>query len=327
MSPAPSTSEIVSASVPDLRRRMQDFLAKPGRGRYLALARRLRRVWPEMPIPLRLPFGAWWLAEASALDHELMLDGFEGPETHFVSRVLRPGMTVLDIGAHHGLYTLLASKRVGNAGRVIAFEPSGRERKRLKRHLRVNGCANVSVEEVALGDCSGEVNLFVVEGRDDWCNSLRAPAVTGRTQIVRVEVRTLDEVLETLRVSSVDFIKLDVEGAELSLLRGACQLLRSEWRPAILAEVQDIRTEPWGYAAREIVGYLKNANYRWFGVTADGALRRVSTEQRWYDANLVALPEERSACFEKLFAEEEVSERMVPISRGREPGERHQVLG
>jgi FkbM family methyltransferase len=327
MSPALPTSEIVSASAPELRKRMRDFLAKPSRGKYLTLARLLRRIWPKVPIPLRLPFGAWWLAEASALDHELMLGGFEGAETRFVARVLRHGMTVLDIGAHHGLYTLLASKRVGRGGRVIAFEPSGRERQRLLRHLRVNRCANVTVEEVALGDCAGEVNLFVVEGRDDWCNSLRAPAVTARTQIVRVEVRTLDEMLKRLGISSVDFIKLDVEGAELNLLRGACALLRSEWRPAILAEVQDIRTEPWGYAAREIIGYLKNARYRWFGITPDGSLRSVSTEERWYDANLVALPEERSSCFEKLFVEEEVRQRPISISYSRDLDESQQVRG
>src|SRR5450432_901307 len=311
MSPAQSVSETTDTSAATVRQRVRDFLAKPIPGKYLGIARRVHRAWPRMPIPLRLPFGAWWLAEDSALDQELMQNGFEGAEMRFTERVLRPGMTVLDIGAHHGLYTLLASKRVGAVGRVIAFEPSGRERKRLIRHVWVNRCANVSVERMALGDCAGEAGLFVVEGQQDWCNSLRAPAVEGRTQTIRVEVRTLDEVLERLGISSVDFIKLDVEGAELSFLRGASALLRSEWRPAILAEVQDMRTEPWGYAAREIVGYLKNAEYRWFGITADGSLRHVSTNERWYDANLVALPEERMACFESLFVEEDALRRTI----------------
>jgi hypothetical protein len=125
----------------------------------------------------------------------------------------------------------------------------------------------------------------------------------------------------------VDFIKLDVEGSELSLLRGVCALLRSEWRPAILAEVQDIRTEPWGYAAREIVGYLKNARYRWFGIMPDGSLRSVSTEERWYDANLVALPEERSAGFENLFVEEEAQQPTVSILHGKDLDDRQQVRG
>src|SRR5579863_892520 len=90
-----------------LAARSRRFLAKSGRMRYVALANRLRRLAPALPVPLRLPFGAWWLAQHSALDRELIYDGFETAEAAFIARFLRPGMTVLDVGAHHGLYTLL----------------------------------------------------------------------------------------------------------------------------------------------------------------------------------------------------------------------------
>jgi FkbM family methyltransferase len=190
--------------------RVRRFVAKPARMRYVALANRVRRVVPSLKMPLRLPFGAWWLAEHSALDRELIYDGFETAEAAFVARFLRPGMTVLDVGAHHGLYTLLASKCVGRGGRVIAFEPSSRERRRLARHLRVNRCRNVEVRPFALGDRAGEADLYVVEGAHDWCNSLRAPNIEERTSKVRVEVRRLDDVLEGIRWPRVDFIKLDV---------------------------------------------------------------------------------------------------------------------
>ena len=207
-----------------LPRRIQRFLRQPARTQYISLAQHARTVFPEMPIPLRLPFGAWWLAEKGALDHEVIWDGFESAETEFVGRLLRPGMTVLDIGAHHGMYTLLASKRVGRKGRVIAFEPSPRERRRLLRHLRINGCSNVFVEPLALSDHAGEADLFLVEGRQDWCNSLRPPEVDERSCVVRVEVRPLDDVLSALGIARVDFIKLDVEGAELSFLHGASRV-------------------------------------------------------------------------------------------------------
>ena len=97
--------------------RVWRFLQSALRRKYLTLAMRMRRVLPEMPIPLRLPFGAWWLAEHSALDQELMFNKFEDGEMSLVERLLRPGMTVLDGGAHHGLYTLLLSKRVGKRAR------------------------------------------------------------------------------------------------------------------------------------------------------------------------------------------------------------------
>jgi FkbM family methyltransferase len=283
----------LDAQAGTFKARVRRFLAKPARMRYVALANRLRRLVPSMRMPLRLPFGAWWLAEHSALDRELIYDGFETAESAFVARFLRPGMTVLDVGAHHGLYTLLASKCVGRSGRVIAFEPSSRERRRLARHLRVNRCGNVEVRPFALGDRAGEADLYLVEGAHDWCNSLRAPNVEERTSKVRVEVRSLDDVLEGINWPRVDFIKLDVEGAELSFLYGARRMLRSDVRPAILVEVQDVRTAPWGYAAREIVRFLAESGYSWFALADDGSLESVSSELPSYDGNLVALPQER----------------------------------
>jgi FkbM family methyltransferase len=279
-----------------LAQRVQRFLRRPAREKYVSLAQRARRVFPEMPIPLRLPSGAWWLAKKSALDGELLQGdaarggGFERAEMQFVERLLRPGMTVLDVGAHHGLYTLMASKRVGARGRVIAFEPSPRERVRLARHLRINRCRNVKIAPFALGEREDEADLFLVEGAHDWCNSLRLPVVEEQTCTARVEVRRLDDVLKQMGIEQVDFLKLDVEGAELGVLRGAEKLLHGAARPAILIEVQDLRTRPWGYAAREIVEYLSRAGYWWFTLDSDGCLRAAPLDLPVYDSNLVALP-------------------------------------
>ena len=284
-----STNLSGSSSVSE---RLRVFWRLPLIEKYLRVALRTRRVFRKMPIPIRLSFGAWWVVEGSALDHELMTNGFETAETQFVQRFLRPGMTVLDLGAHHGLYTLLASKLVGRKGRVIAFEPSPKERKRLAKHIWLNGADNVRVEAQALGAESGEADLFLADGANDWCNSLRRPAESAG-QTVRVQVRRLDDVVSQLGLSRLDFIKMDVEGAELDALRGATRILSGAARPVVLAEVYDIRTGPWGYAAREIVRFLAALNYRWFAVHEDGTLELVSVEQNSYDANLVAVPSER----------------------------------
>jgi FkbM family methyltransferase len=285
------------AATATLPQRIVRFLASPARGKYITLANRAQRIFPGMPIPLRLPFGAWWLAEKSALDHELIYNEFERMETEFVKRLLRKNMTVVDAGAHHGLYTLLASKRVKWGGRVIAVEPSPRECERLEKHLRLNRCSNTELVSCALGEDPGETDLYLVDGFQDWCNSLRPPAVDEPLRIVRVSVRRLDDVLAELEVTKVDFIKLDVEGAELSVLYGAMKLLRRESRPAILAEVQDIRTQPWGYAAREVIQFLIRMDYRWFAIAAKGTLLPISCDQETYNANLVALPVERTEEF------------------------------
>jgi hypothetical protein len=88
-------------------------------------------------------------------------------------------------------------------------------------------------------------------------------------------------------------MKLDVEGAELDVLKGALGLLQTIPRPVLLVEVYDVRTKPWGYQAREIVEFLDRLGYRWFQLLDNGSLRLVSSNLDVYDANLVALPTER----------------------------------
>jgi FkbM family methyltransferase len=250
------------------------------------------RTFPSVPVPVRLPFGSWWLARNDFVGAALFQGGFENIECSFVNRFLAPGMTVLDIGSHHGFYTLLASRKVGPQGKVIAVEASPRERERLRQHLRINRCKNVTVESRALGEAKGMAELYLVSGGETGCNSLHQPSTSQPTERVPVCVESLDRVLEEHKINRVDFIKLDVEGAELSVLKGARDLLDRRPRPLILIEVQDIRTQPWGYPAREIVRYLTSLDYRWFRPIQDGKIEEIDSEQLEYDGNFVAVPNE-----------------------------------
>ena len=286
-----------------LPQRIRRFLVSPLRSKYITLANRARRIFPGMPIPLRLPYGVWWLAEENFLDHELLFGEFETMERRFVRRLLRRDMTVVDVGAHHGLYTLLASKSVGWHGRVVAIEPSPRERVRLEKHLRLNRSSNVELIPCAAGEDPGEAELYVVDRFEDGCNSLRPPATPEPVRTQRVKVRRVDDILAELGISRVDFLKLDAEGAELSVLYGATKLLNRSPRPAMLVEVQDIRTEPWGYAAREILQFLIRMDYQWFAIAAKGVLLPIPCNMETYDANLVALPIERTEEFLSLLGQ------------------------
>ena len=273
-----------------------------GQEKRIALGEKTRKVesiifrwhllFPRKPDPIDLPFGAKWLAENSALDGQLRSGVFESAETSFAMRFLRKGMTVLDIGAHHGFYTLLASKQVGSFGKVVAFEPSPRERKRLERHVNLNNCENVRIEPFALGSSRGQANLFLVQGAEDYCNSLRPPAVKAQTIAVPVDLTSLDDFLQGAGISVVDFVKLDVEGSELEALRGGVRLLATSPRPVLMVEVYDIRTEPWGYRAREIVQLLDHAGYECCELLEDGTPHPIDSNRDSYDANLIAVPRE-----------------------------------
>jgi len=267
----------------------------PARVKFHIVASKFRRLFHTLPGVIRLPFGSWWLVRGSALDETLMDGRFEPAETAFLRRYLESGMTILDVGAHHGYYSLLASRAVGLGGKIIAFEPSPRERLRLQEHLQLNNCTNVQVEAFALEAVEDEKELFLVNGAEDYCNSLRPPAVNAGTTTIKVNTTTLDRFLHRHNIDTVDFIKMDVEGAELNVLNGAKKLLTRKQRPVLLVELYDMRTAPWGYAAKEVVQLLAECGYLWYEIRLDGSLAFVkATHERFDDdANLVAIPPER----------------------------------
>jgi len=268
------------------------FLHKPAKEQRRCLLLRWLRHVPGIPVLVRVPQIGWWLARNDACGHAMLSNAFENRERRFVDSVLKTGMTVLDIGAHHGLYTLLASRKVGPRGLVVAFEPSTRERKCLLKHLRLNRCKNVEVEAVALGCESGLGELFVVEGLETGCNCLRPPNVSEPTIRVSVPVDTLDDYLARRGINRADFIKIDVEGAELEVFKGATGLLIRQPRPVILAEVEDVRTAVWGHPAKAFVDFLRQYGYRWFRFSETG-LQPVGEHCSQFNESLIAVPRER----------------------------------
>ena len=275
-----------------LVRRLTDFARSSISHKQVVAAMYWRRFVSDGPVPIRLPFGAWWLARHSALDSSLMGGTFEPDILRFAERYLVPGMSVLDIGAHHGLYSLLAAKQVGRSGRVVAFEPSPRERKRLEENIRLNFFRNITIESFALGPEASEAKLYQVSGAEDYCNSLRPPAGKPIERNVQVKVTSLDEFLSGQTQTKFDFVKIDTEGAELGILQGAVKFLTTHPRPTLLCEVAEIRTSNWGYHAAEIVTLLRDREFEWFAVVADGSLTRLDANQDLSDANLVAIPSE-----------------------------------
>jgi FkbM family methyltransferase len=142
-------------------------------------------------------------------------------EEQLFEHFIKPGMTVVDVGANQGLYTLLFSRLVGPGGTVIAFEPETDMYRALAENVRHNGTAHVELYQVALGSQSGPAMLSrsLIHGGD---HRLAPGHHQSVSQKELVTVRTLDEVLGERRV---DFVKMDVQGWEAEVWRGMDHLL------------------------------------------------------------------------------------------------------
>jgi len=138
-------------------------------------------------------------------------------------QLLQPGETVWDIGAHCGYTVLIASAAVGPAGRVVAFEPNPRNCHLLGLHLHWNRTANVTVLPYAVSGADGELSF-------GWEGDQRASSISSHLGGTgwKVPVRQVDGLIASGEVPAPTVLKIDVEGAELELLRGAARLLAHE---------------------------------------------------------------------------------------------------
>lgn len=251
----------------------------------------------NFPLPCFLPFGSLYFAYGDGMGLIFFFKRpYEENEWRFVYKFLKPGMTFFDVGANQGFYTLLAAKQVGQNGKVFSFEPVPSQIKKLKRNIKINRFHNVVTEPLALGSEMGFVNMYVCLSGDEALSSLRPPSedINSRKKIIQVSVSTIDNYIRKNNISSVDFVKIDVEGGELNVLRGAVNTIKN-FRPIFLCEVQDKRTLQWGYSASEICKFLEDYDYSWFFVGKNGELESsvFTDKHKIKGENLIAIPIEK----------------------------------
>lgn len=257
---------------------------------------------PYFPAPMNLKINTeeqvrfWWSYLPCYFSEDLSFFeywGHDAGDLRFLWKTLQPGETFFDVGAYHGVYSVVAGKRVTNWGRVVAFEPSPRDRKRLQLHLRWNGIRSAQIEPYAAGAAAMKTTFYQVVSGDSTRNGLRPPATDDSTAKIPVETISLDQYVAEKRVEQVDVMKLDVEGGELEVLRGATKMFE-RFRPTLICEVLDETTNVWGYKAREIVEYLSATGYSWFECAADGTLIPHQVREEYpVVKNYVAVPKEK----------------------------------
>lgn len=197
------------------------------------------RLLPRIPYPvIRGPLFRHWFVLGSAGGAgggaSVYVNAVEPEKTDALLRVLKQGQVVFDVGANIGYYTLLASKTVGAAGRVFAFEPFPRNISYLHRHLALNRVSNVAVVPAA---CSDGTGLAMFEESPDCAEGRLSDAKTigARAGLSLVATVTVDDVVRLTGIVP-DVMKIDVEGAEARVLRGASATLAAA-RPTLILAV------------------------------------------------------------------------------------------
>jgi FkbM family methyltransferase len=184
----------------------------------------------------------------------------ERREADLISRVLAPGEVFWDVGANLGYFTLLAAACLNHTGQVVAFEPGPSAYACLTGNIAHNPFANILTLPAAVSDREGEATLYSVAGHPDGrANLFRAGA--DQTEATSVRTVTLDGWRQQQKLAGPDFIKMDVEGAELSALTGARETLAAS-DPLLLVEMKEAIFQSLGMERAAIEDLLSQLGYR-----------------------------------------------------------------
>ncbi|MGO9449514.1 MAG: FkbM family methyltransferase [Candidatus Binataceae bacterium] len=195
--------------------------------------------------------------------------------------LLRPGMSFYDLGANVGFHSMIAARLIGpSQGDVVSFEPVEENARQLRHNIELNGFRRVVVRQEALADVDEEEGRFLIS--DEPTFGMLASTGKEPTRCIgsiKVKVRRLDDVVARNALPAPDVIKIDVEGAEVDVLRGGGEVLR-KYRPVLLMELHGTN--------HDIADLLGAADYT---IAVLGSSATV-TESPW-DAYIVAVPAEK----------------------------------
>jgi FkbM family methyltransferase len=196
----------------------------------------------------------------------------ERREADLITRVLAPGEIFWDVGANLGYFTLLAAARLNHTGQVVALEPGPSAYQCLTVNISHNPFTNILTYPVAASDREGDAVLYSVEGQADGRANLFRPGA-DQAECTQVSTVTLDGWRQRQGLARPDFIKLDVEGAELAALTGARETLAAG-EPLLLVEMKEAIFQSLGTDRAAIEDFLSPLGYRPAGLTKGRWRRR-----------------------------------------------------
>lgn len=178
---------------------------------------------------------------------------------------IKKNSTIIDAGANIGYFTILAAKNILGS-KIYSFEPVPKTREHLINNVFINKIDNqVKIEGIALTDKNGYLMITTNKGG-------RNHITKNNSLATKVLATRLDTYCEKNNIKKIDFIKCDIEGAELFFLRGAEKIINTQ-KPKIVLEIQETWTKRFNYEAKEIFDFLKSKNYIYQIITDKGLIK------------------------------------------------------
>lgn len=204
-----------------------------------------------------------------------------GSHNHYEEKVLKTilhrGDVVVDVGAFIGEESLLAAKLVGPKGKVYAFEPSPTHIKRLADNIRRNNTDNIEIIKYAVSNKKGIFPLYEAGSGSSFVKNEAEYHIRSKSiKPIYVKTVTLDEFVIRRRIHHIDFIKIDVEGWDLQVLKGATKILRARDAPDVMIEVIDDVLSKAGFSSKDLVNYLIRFGYTPYMFTNSGLVRYIN---------------------------------------------------
>jgi FkbM family methyltransferase len=255
-----------------------------------------------MPMPAELGGYAFQCHLQDRIAREVCFTGrYEPQETAVVQAFLRPGMTFVDVGANWGYYTLLAAHLVGGRGRVVSLEPDPRLFPILERNVRHNGLRQVTAFRAA---AAGQRGLLTLAGFDEQGANWGLSRVIGQAfepdlplmdrnepgRCFAVPALRLDELFDHLRLTTIDLLKMDIEGGEGFALTGLAQSLREHRIKRLLVELHPAQLLEKGQSEDEVFAQLQQSGYRIWSVDHSPKMTRHAAYAEQLDPRCLLRP-------------------------------------
>jgi FkbM family methyltransferase len=212
----------------------------------------------------------------------------DDPDYYLISKILRAGEHFVDVGANIGIVTLIASKVVGEHGKVYAIEALPSTRDQLIQNLSLNSTKNVVVVPFALLDQNRDANFYASEDGNIGGSSLSSSGNKARP--VMVEGRTFNSLLADGTIERCDVLKIDIEGAEVLALNGMGSLFERSKPRAVMIEISDVLLAQFSSTPAEIINFFLVHGYEWFKATQNGFKRLRELEIKGFNNLWAILP-------------------------------------